>query len=91
MDTYVSTGKRIIDIGAGFGGQCRVMQAEYDADVIGLEYLEVNIGPGNRISELCNLPVCLQHGDATNPDGFGVTSIDACVIVGVLEAIPHNM
>lgn len=51
MDTY-TPGKSIVDIGAGLGGPARLLHAEYDANVIGLEYLQDCVTFSEKIDKL---------------------------------------
>jgi cyclopropane fatty-acyl-phospholipid synthase-like methyltransferase len=59
MDTF-KPGKRIVDIGAGYGGPSRVLMQDYQAEVTGLEYLEVHVDFGNMISRILGLHKFLE-------------------------------
>jgi cyclopropane fatty-acyl-phospholipid synthase-like methyltransferase len=38
MNKY-NPGPKILDVGSGLGGPCRVLEAEFGAECIGVEYL----------------------------------------------------
>jgi len=87
MDKY-TVGNKIVDVGAGLGGPCRVLQCEYGREVHGLEYVQRNVDVGNQISRDLGLTEILRYGDATQP--FDVADCDGAVMFGVLSAIPKG-
>jgi len=58
-------GPKIVDVGAGMGGACRILAEEYGAEPIGIEYTQTFIDLGNRISRDLGMPEYLRWGDAT--------------------------
>lgn len=82
-------GPKIVDVGAGMGGACRILAEEYGAEPIGIEYTQTFIDLGNRISRDLGMPEYLRWGDATQP--LGVENADAVFCYGVLNAMPRDL
>jgi SAM-dependent methyltransferase len=84
MDTY-SPGKKVLDIGAGLGGSCRMIHAEYGSEPIGLEYLAPNIELGNEISRELKMPEFLTFFDAYQPSDIrdGDCAFMFCVLAAL--------
>ena len=59
---------RVLDIGCGIGGPCRMLADEFDCDVIGIDLSKEYIDTANRLSELIGLSHKTKfiQGDATN-------------------------
>jgi SAM-dependent methyltransferase len=88
MDKY-KPGNKIVDIGAGLGGPCRMLAEEYGCTPIGLEYVMENVEIGNEISRSLGCPEYLAFGDVTVP--LGVDNCDAAILLGVLNAVPREL
>ncbi|HAH58387.1 MAG TPA: class I SAM-dependent methyltransferase [Bacteroidales bacterium] len=61
-------GAKVLDIGCGIGGPCRMLADEYDCDVIGIDLSPEHIETANRLSALVglNLKTKFIQADATN-------------------------
>lgn len=59
---------RVLDIGCGIGGPCRMLADEFDCDVIGIDLSREYIDTANRLSALVGLSHKTKfiQGDATN-------------------------
>ena len=81
-------GPVIVDIGAGMGGTCRILAAEYGCEPIGIEYVQANVNLANKISQEVEMPEYVRLGDATKP--LGVENADGAILFGVLNSIPRS-
>lgn len=66
-----------------------MLATQYDASVVGVEYIEQNTELAKNISGLCDLPIEFVSGDALAglPD---YTQMDACISTSVIESIPYE-
>ena len=86
MKTY-TPGPKILEIGGGLGGLCRTMAEEYNAEPVSIEYSQVNVDLGNKISRELEMPEFLQWGDASVPMEF--RDMDAVVAFSVISQVPR--
>ena len=81
-------GKTIVDIGAGLGGPARLLNQEYGAEVIGLEYRQGLVDLSKKIDIACGLPNMLRQADAT-ASRTDIENFDSVICVNTLNAIPR--
>ncbi|WP_340200924.1 class I SAM-dependent methyltransferase [Ascidiimonas sp. W6] len=67
-ETVEIRGSKVLDVGCGIGGPCRMLADEYGCDVTGIDLSEEYTRTASKLSELVGLSSKIKfiHGDATN-------------------------